>query len=424
MAASPNFTAPLSSDPRPLNLDQVEDLLKLQKAAQKISSILDLDQLVDKVVNEVARSFGCLDSDIYLHHQERGELSLACAHGCDGCELCGPGHSLKIGRGMVGYVASTGQMHYAPDVRQDPYYIGCEESTLSEVAIPLHVEGQLVGVFTASHNELDAFTPCQLRLLQAMCSDVAVAVHNARRFQQELRRREQLTGEAREARVIQQALLPKTAPSIPGFTVSGLSIPVGAVGGDWYDFIPMDNGRWGLVLADVSGKGTAAALLMSATRGILRSLIEAACTPGEVLAKLNRLLVEDFPAGRFVTMVYAVLDPAQRTLTFANAGHPRPLLVTGATAQFLDVEQGIPLGLGLGNFSEAEVKLPLGSRLVFYSDGITEAENQADEEYGLARLQTHLSRTDASSESLLADVRSFAGSSGLRADASVILVKA
>jgi phosphoserine phosphatase RsbU/P len=325
MAASPNLTAPLPSDPRPLNLDQVEDLLTLQKAAQKISSILDLDQLVDKVVNEIAHSFGCLDSDIYPHNEERGELSLVCAHGCIGCELHGPRHSLKIGKGMVGYVASSGQMHYAPDVRQDPYYIGCEESTLSEVAIPLHVEGELVGVFTTSHPELNAFGPCQLRLLQALCSDVAVAVHNARRFQQEQRQREQMTREAREARVIQQALLPKTSPCIPGFTVSGLSIPVGAVGGDWYDFIPMDKGRWGLVLADVSGKGTAAALLMSATRGMLRSLAEAACTPGEVLTKLNRLLVEDFPAGRFVTMVYVVLDPAKRTLTFANAGHLPPL---------------------------------------------------------------------------------------------------
>src|SRR6202050_796354 len=332
MAANPNFTAPLPSNPRLLDLDQVEDLLKLQKAAQKISSILDLDQLVDKVVNEIARSFGCLDSDIYLHNQERGELLLACAHGCTGCDLHGPAHSLKIGKGMVGYVASTGQMRYAPDVRLDDYYIGCEEATLSEVAIPLHVEGQLVGVFTASHTELDAFTPCQLRLLQALCSDVAVAVHNARRFQQEQQQRERMTSEAREARVIQQALFPKSAPSIPGFTVSGLSIPVGAVGGDWYDFIPMDKGRWGLVLADVSGKGTAAALLMSATRGMLRSLVAAACTPGEVLSKLNRLLVEDFPAGRFVTMVYAVLDPAKRTLTFANAGHLRPLLISGSSA--------------------------------------------------------------------------------------------
>jgi sigma-B regulation protein RsbU (phosphoserine phosphatase) len=281
----------------------------------------------------------------------------------------------------------------------------------------------LVGVFTASHNELDAFSPCQLRLLQAMCSDVAVAVHNARRFQREQRQREQMSGEAREARIIQQALFPKSAPTIPGFTVAGLSIPVGAVGGDWYDFIPMDRGRWGLVLADVSGKGTAAALLMSATRGILRSLAEAACTPGEVLAKLNRLLVEDIPAGRFVTMVYGVLDPTKRTLTFANAGHCRPLLMTGSSAQFLDVERGIPLGLGPGDFSEVEVHLPEGSRLVFYSDGITEAERPGDEEYGLVRLQEHLSRTDASAESLLDDVRSFADGAGLRDDASVILVK-
>jgi len=408
---------------RPLPFDQVDDLLKLQKAAQKINSILDLDALVDKVVNEIARSFGCLDSDIYLHNAARGELELVCAHGCTGCDLHGAGHSLKIGKGMVGYVASTGQMRYAPDVRNDPYYVGCEESTLSEVAIPLHVEGELVGVFTASHTRLDAFSPCQLRLLQALCSDVAVAVHNARRFRQEQRQREHLSREAHEARTIQQALLPKTTPLIPGFSVSGLSIPVGAVGGDWYDFIPLDEGRWGLVLADVSGKGTAAALLMSATRGILRSLAEAACTPGEVLTKLNRLLVEDFPAGRFVTMVYAVLDPAKRTVTFANAGHLRPLVIRGGVAQFLDAERGIPLGLGPSDFSEVHATLPEGARLAFYSDGITEAVNGEGEEYGQERLQNHLSQPGACAESLLEDVRNFASASGLQDDASVIFVK-
>ena len=408
---------------RSLPFDQVEDLLKLQKAAQKISSILDLDLLVDKVVNEIARSFGCLDSDIYLHNADRGELELVCAHGCTGCELHGPGHSLKIGKGMVGYVASTGQMRYAPDVHKDPYYVGCEPSTQSEVAIPLHVEGELVGVFTASHNALDAFSPCQLRLLQALCSDVAVAVHNARRFRQEQRQREQLSREAHEARVIQQALLPKSSPDIPGFAVSGLSIPVGAVGGDWYDFIPLDEGRWGLVLADVAGKGTAAALLMSATRGILRSL--SACPrPSEVLGKLNRVLTEDFPAGRFVTMVYAVLDPSRRTITFANAGHLRPLVISGGGAQFLDAEKGMPLGLGPSDFSEVRAALPQSSRLVFYSDGITEAVNAEGEEYGTERLQRHVSQPGASAESLLDDVRRFASSSGLQDDASVIFVKA
>ena len=143
-----------------------------------------------------------------------------------------------------------------------------------------------------------------------------------------------------------------------------------------------------------------------------------------MLTKLNRLLVEDFPAGRFVTMVYAVLDPTKRTLTFANAGHLPPLLVTGTSAQFLDVERGIPLGLGPGDFSEVEVNLPAGSRLVFYSDGITEAENPTDEEYGSARLQQHFLHPDASAESLVENVRSFADGAGLRDDASVILVNA
>ena len=424
MATIPRAETTSLSGVRQLPFEQVEDLLKLQKAAQKINSILDLDQLIDKVVNDVARSFGCVEADIYLHDEERGELVLACAHGCAGCAVCGTGNSLKIGKqGMVGYVAGTGQMRYAPDVRKDPYYIGCEESTLSEVAIPLHVEGKLIGVFTASHPELDAFPAEQLRLLQALCSYVAVAVHNARRFQQERSERELMSREANEARKIQEALLPRSSPYIPGFAVTGLSTPAGAVGGDWYDFIPFDDGRWGLVLADVSGKGTAAALLMSATRGILRSLATACC-PSEVLTKLNELLVNDFPSGRFVTMVYAILDPATRTLRFSSAGHLRPLLIENSHAQFLDTERGLPLGIGPGGYSEAQVQLAPGSRLLFYSDGITEATNLEDDEYGAERLEKHFRRTDASAESILEDVRTFANGAGLHDDATVILVKA
>src|SRR5262249_21775913 len=154
---------------------------------------------------------------------------------------------------------------------------------------------------------------------------------------------------------------------VPGFAISGLSVPAGEIGGDWYDFIPFADGRLGLVLADVSGKGTAAALLMSATRGMLRSLAEANCTPGEVLSKLDGLLAGDFPSGKFVTLIYAVLDPAKRVLTFANAGHLRPLLVNGKSVSFLEHDRGTPLGLGEGNFSEVDVALPKNSKLIFYS---------------------------------------------------------
>jgi len=405
---------------RVLPSDLVDDLQRVQKAAQQITSILDLDQLIDNVVNEVSRSFGCLEAGIYLHDEERSDMVLA---GVRGCSMHGKGHRLKIGvEGMVGYVASTGQMRYAPDVRKDPYYISCEHDTLSEVVIPLHVGERLVGVFTASHPEVDGFPRQQLRILQALCDHVAVAVHNARRVQSERAERAVLDLEAEEARAMQQALLPKSSPYIPGFVISGRSVPARAVGGDWYDFIPFPDGRWGLVLADVSGKGTAAALLMSATRGVFRSLAEACCTPAEVLSRLNELLVNDFPAGKFVTMVYAVLDPATRTVVFANAGHLRPLFIDDNGERYVDTERGLPLGLSCGDYSETEIKLSPGSRLVFYSDGITEAENAKDEEYGLGRLAEHAIKPEASAVSIVDDVRSFVNGSNLRDDASVVFV--
>ena len=420
MATIPRALLSQAVPVRPLRIDQVEDLQKLQKAAQKITSILDLDQLIDNIVNDVARSFGCLEAGVYLHDEERGEMVLAGVHGCS---VNHKGHRLKIGQqGMVGYVASTGQMRYAPDVRKDEYYMACEHSTLSEVAIPLHVGERLVGVFTASHPELDAFPRQQLRILQALCDHVAVAVHNARRFQSERAERETMNREAQEARIMQQALLPKSSPYIPGFVISGLSVPAGAVGGDWYDFIPFPDGRWGLVLADVSGKGTAAALLMSATRGMLRSLAEACCTPGEVLTKLNGLLVEDFPAGKFVTLVYALLDPATRTVIFANAGHLHPLFIDGNGARFLDTERGMPLGISCGDYSETRINLSDGSRLVLYSDGITEAVNADEQEYGLGRLAEHAERAGASAVSIIDDVRTFANGTGVRDDATVVFV--
>ena len=418
---STTFTADHAAS-RQLHVDQVQDLLKLQKAAQKITSILDLDQLIDQIVNDVAVSFGCMEAEIFLYDEPHAELVLA---GVKGCTLHGKGHRLKFGQeGMIGYVAATGQMRYAPDVRLDPYYRACEANTLSEVAIPLQLGSQLVGVFTASHHELDAFPQEQLRLLQALCTHIAVAVNNARLFQRERQQNEVMDRDAREARVIQQGLLPRSSPYVPGFAVSGLCIPAGAVGGDWYDFIALDDGSWAMVLADVSGKGMAAALLMSSTRGMVRSLAEACCTPSEVLARLNRLMVEDFPSGKFVTMIYAVLNPAQRTVTFATAGHLPPLLVSGAEARFLPNETGLPLGLAYGSFSEMQVQLPENSRLVFYSDGITEAANPTDEEYGRERLKQHVLRSEASTESILQHVRSFANGAGLQDDATVLMVRA
>jgi phosphoserine phosphatase RsbU/P len=400
--------------------DRVNALLQLQKAAQKITSILDLDTLLDHIVDEMSHSFGCVESAIVLRDPERDELVMAAVRGCS---VHLKGSRFSMSRGLIGYTASTGKTCYVPDVRQNARYIACEASTLSELDIPLKVDGRVIGVFNAAHPELDAFSPERLQLLQALAGHIAIAVKNAQVFRRERIANERMRYEQDEARRIQQALLPKTSPLIEGFTVDGYCQPAGAVSGDWFDYVPMPNGRWGLVIADVVGKGMPAALVMSATRAIVRGLAETVAGPGEVLSSLNRVLLKDYGAGTFVTMVFAVLHPESRQLTLANAGHPWPILSDGKEARFLQTDSGIPLGVQEGAYAETTVTLPPGSRLLLFTDGITEATNDAGEEFGSGeRLQQLLLRPAICAPCILREVHSFTSGRPATDDATLILL--
>lgn len=421
MATSPRSLTSKSATPSAISRSHVSELLDLQKSARRINSTLDLDELIERVAEEIVRMFGANETNIYLRDEERDEMVLAAVRGCT---LHGKGARLKIGKeGMVGHVAFTGDLHYASDVSKDPYYIACEATTRSEVAIPLRRHGRVIGAMTVSHEEADAFSAEQLRLLQTLAGHVEVAVDNARRFQQERNARERMAAEAQEARLIQKGLFPKASPYIPGFNITGACEPAGAVGGDWYDYIPLSEGRFGLVLADVCGKGMGAALLMSAARGMVRSLAETCSGPGEVLTRLNRLLLDDFPTGRFLTMLYAVLDPAKRSLTFANAGHHWPILADAGGARAVAGEGGLPIGFAQDAFPENHIALPPGSRLLFYSDGITEAMNEIEEEYGCERVKELLQDPEICVDCMLLEVKKFAGSRLAADDATLILVK-
>ena len=163
---------------------------------------------------------------------------------------------------------------------------------------------------------------------------------------------------------------------------------------------------------------------MSATRGMLRSLAQTCSGPGEVLTRLNRCWSRIFPPGDFVTLIYAILDPKDRTLKFANAGHLPPLLVQGDTTHVLVAESGLPLGLLSGEFSETEVKLRRKTRAWFSTATASPRPELRDEEFGLERLPTLVLKTQRLRESILADVRSFVNGAGLQDDATVILVRA
>lgn len=402
----------------------VQNLMNVQRAAQAISSVLDLDALNERIVEEVSNLFECVETFIWLRDDATNEMVLAAFRGC----TCSTKHQrLAIGQGgIVGHVAANGRTYYAPDIRLDPHNIPCEPDIRSEIHIPLLSDGRVIGVFSAACDEVNAFSAEHIQVLEAMGGHIAIAVANATRFREERLERERMQRDAEEARTIQQALFPKFPPRVPGFRIEGKSVPAGAVGGDWYDYLPLTDGRVGIVLADVSGKGMAAALLMSATRGILRSLAGAHSTsPGEVLERLNQALLADIPSGRFVTMVFAVLDPAARTVSFANAGHPWPILVEPSGARFLQTASGLPLGLAPTAFSEHRVDFNPGSRLLFYSDGITEStrKDNEDEEFGVARLQERVVR-DCSAEELIREVCEFTGGRGPTDDATVIFIHA
>jgi phosphoserine phosphatase RsbU/P len=397
---------------------RVDALLSLQKTAQEIASILELDELLDTVVHRVAVDFGCVESSILL--VDRNEFHLAAVHGCTQSKK---GERWPITEGLSGQVVATGKAYYAPDVTQELLYRACEPCTRSEVIIPLKVRDRVIGVFGASHHDVDAFPHAQIEILKALAGHIAVAVDNAQRIQHERHQMRRLREEQDEARRIQRNLLPRIPPPLPGFQLEAECVSAGAVGGDWYDYIALADGRVAIVLADVSGKGMPAALLMSAVRGMVRSLAPMASGPRAVLAQVNRMLLDDHATGRYVTMIYAVLDPAGRTLTFANAGHPWPLLCHGTDVRPLHTDAGLPLGLLPCEFTEHHVKFCHDFRLLFYTDGISEALNREDQEFGSARLTQFVATYDRSLSQLMEAIKDFRGACAQKDDATVILLR-
>jgi phosphoserine phosphatase RsbU/P len=398
----------------------VQVLMKLQRATNLIASTLDLEALLDRVVNDIADSIGDVEVAVWLRASDTDEMVL---HGVRGCAQYRKGDRLQIGRqGMVGYVAATGKMHYARDVRQDPYYIVCEPATRSEVGIPLKISGLVIGVLLVDHHQTDAFSDDQLKVLQALAGHIAIAIENARLFRLERFERERMQRESAEARTIQQALFLKPVPLIPGFAFETAWHPAGSVAGDWFDFIDLGHERYGIALADVSGKGMSAALLMSATRAILRSLAPLYSSPAQTLEHLNRAITEDLPTGKFVTIVYGVLDAGSRTLTLASAGHLPPLLINHHCS-FLELDTGLPLGLGVSSYPQCTITLKPGTQLLLYTDGITEAMDSTEEEYGPARLIEHFLQPGACVEGLIAAIRRFGTRPELADDATAVLIR-
>jgi sigma-B regulation protein RsbU (phosphoserine phosphatase) len=262
------------------------------------------------------------------------------------------------------------------------------------LGVPIEIENQPRGFLAVGDKEsrrgVGPFPPSDRRTLGLFANQAAIALENARLHRQALEK-ERLEREMHLAAEIQRQILPKGAPAVPGYSLAGWNRPAREVGGDYYDLFPLAEGRFGMVLGDVSGKGIPAALMVSTLHSALRLLLDHSAVGPELLEKLNRHIVESSMANKFITMMIAQLDPATGRLDYLNAGHnPGLLLRRDGTVEELG-SSGVPLGLlPSARFAPRVKTLEPGDFLCFYSDGITECEAADDEEFGMERLTSLL----------------------------------
>jgi serine phosphatase RsbU (regulator of sigma subunit)/anti-sigma regulatory factor (Ser/Thr protein kinase) len=285
-----------------------------------------------------------------------------------------------------------------------------------QLVIPLVSQDELVGLLNLGPRRSEQDYAADDRgLLNALAIQAAPAVRVAqlvREQQAQARARERLEHELSVAGLIQQTLLPKALPTLPGWQLDAYYQPAREVGGDFYDFLPFEDGRLGIVIGDVTDKGVPAALIMAATRSILRAAAQQLVSPGSVLERVNDALYPDIPPKMFVTCLYAVLDPVSGQLCYANAGHDLPYRRHSGRVSELRAT-GMPLGLMPGMcYEEKETMLLPGESVLLYSDGLVEAHNAAREMLGSPRLVALLKeRVDgmALKEFLLDQLRAFTG---------------
>ncbi|MBN1268979.1 MAG: SpoIIE family protein phosphatase [Kiritimatiellae bacterium] len=309
---------------------------------------------------------------------------------------------------------------------------GTEPAGAVEVAIPLLSGEHRVGVVRIGrHRENAPYDDETLTILQTLAQHASVAIDNAHLYG-ELTEKERIEQEMRWAREIQQSLLPSETPRIPGYEVCGVSMPATEVGGDYFDFVTTD-GKWYLVIADVSGKGVPAALIMSIIRSLIRTYVEFEPSPREVLVKVNRKLYGDLEPEMFVTLMLVCLDPTTHRLWVVRAGH-EPVLVRRANGKIQAIRpNGVALGIvDVPTFESLlemhEGTLGKGETLIMYTDGITEAQNTEAEDFGYGRLEEFLgARPDETAkrlfDAILSQVQAFAGNASQHDDMTLVVAK-
>lgn len=405
---------------------QAETLLVLNEISREISSILDVEELLRHAAELVKRviDYQILSLMLYDEEQQVFRHRIDVKHG----QRVQGKLRVAASEGIVGAAATLREPVVVPDVTADPRYLMVNPETRSELAIPMIHKGKVIGVLDLESPQLNYFTQDHVQTLSILAANLAVAIENARLYEQVAQGEARLERDLQAAKRIQGALLRPVPAEDYGLDVAARYLSAREVCGDLYEFLRYGPQQLGVALGDVSGKGTAAALYGAVAIGIMRSLAPQKLQPAEMLRQMNQLVGERRIEGRFMTACFATWQKGRQKLRVANAGQSQPLLYKNARCEKIDLT-GFPLGIFEEvQYEEWSVTLDPGDILVFHSDGIAETLNSEGQFFGTTRLrkliEQHHERTAAEiADLVLRDVDLFANSAPLADDRTLVVLK-
>jgi sigma-B regulation protein RsbU (phosphoserine phosphatase) len=405
---------------------QAQTLTVLNEISTELTSILDLDPLLEKVGQLLRRLIDYQMFTVMLL-DPRGE-TLVTRYAWRFGTTHAPSRRISVKSGLVGAAVREWRLVNVRDVRKDPRYLEMNPETRSELIVPLFYKGRVIGVLDMEHTRVGFFNDEHERMLTTMAAQVAIAIENARLYQAISRQERQLERDIAMAREVQLRLLPQTAPEMANAEMAVRFLPARTIGGDLYDFVDYGPGRTAIVLGDVSGKAAPAALFAALASGIMRSAALQKPEPAQMLNILNGALQERRLESQYVTMLFAVWNDETRTLQVANSGAVQPISCRGGQSSTM-LTEGFPLGL-FPNVAYDEMVLTTepGDALVFVSDGILDAQNASEEMYGQERLASVLcaQRNQSAQEiadEIQADVTRFQGGHDRFDDETIIVLR-
>jgi phosphoserine phosphatase RsbU/P len=407
----------------------------LLEISQQISRTIDLQEVLTHLLRSLRAVVDYDAAGIFVLNREVPLGPGAIANMIAGMATFGFAHiaegndpMLRSGKGIVGHVIRTGEPVVAPDVSRDPHYIAGRAGTQSEIAVPIVSNAEVIGALNLESDRLEAYSARDAELLEAFAVAAAISIEKSVLHRQVIEKH-RIDRQLKLAQEVQSSLLPAAAPALEGYDIAGVNLPAWDVGGDYFDYFPLPDGQLGLVIADVSGKGVPAALLMATFRAALRSEVRKNRPIPAVIEDVHGMLVESMDTSRYVTAVYGVLDPRLGAFTYVNCGHNPPMLLRARGERELLPTGRAALGMFHGEpAAPCTVHLGASDTLLLYTDGVVELTDANQTEFGEARLGRALSDSAARPAreiigALLDATRAYAGRERYDDDVTLVVVK-